>query len=203
MPGYQVYEYQLVLAIPESVRDRVRRVRQQFADQFPHSQPASAAILLPLVKFRQRQMLEQRVKAALEQLVLGWRPFTVNLKDYGALPTHSIYIPVTSKTALQQCTRELRSLQHLLRPDSAHSPYYPQEHQLLVATRLGPGVYEKAWQQYAHRHFNAQFLVDACLLLKRAAGEKHWQITRRFELRDLPVGIKQMDLWSTVKETVA
>ncbi|WP_332733051.1 2'-5' RNA ligase family protein [Flavihumibacter sp.] len=191
MPGYQVYEYQLVLAIPDTIKDRIRKLRQQFSEQYNLPVPRNSAVMIPLVKFRQRQLLEEKMRSSLHQLVMGWRPFTVNLKDYKSMPTHSIYIPVTSKSALQQCGRELKSMQHLLRPDTNHNPFFPQEQQLIIAAKLPPGIYEKAWQQYAYRHFNAQFMVDACLLLKRKSGGQHWQILQRMELKDMPVGVKQ------------
>ncbi|ULQ52373.1 hypothetical protein [Flavihumibacter fluvii] len=195
MPGYQVYEYQLILVLPEALKDKLKKVKQQFVEQFNLPASASSAIFLPLVKFRQRQLLEQKVRHALNQLIMGWRPFTVNLKDYASQPSHSIFIPVTSKNRLQDCVKSIKSIQHLLRLDKEQAAFFPAEHQVIVASRLKPGIYEKAWQQYATRHFTGQFQADAALLLKRKAGDQHWQIAQRFEFRDLPVGIVQTSLF--------
>jgi 2'-5' RNA ligase len=195
LPGYQVYEYQLVLVLPEALKDKLRKVKLQFFEQFNLPAVASMAILLPLVKFKQRQLLEQKLRHSLNQLVMGWRPFTVNLKDYACQPSHSIYIPVTSKNKLQDCVRSLKTMQQLMRLDKDQQAFFPAEHQVVVASRLKPGVYEKAWQVYAHRQFTGQFQADAALLLKRRSGDMHWQIAQRFEFRNLPVGTVQACLF--------
>ena len=195
LPGYQVYEFQLVLVLPEALKEKLRKVKQQFFEQFNLPAVSSMSVLLPLVKFRQRQLLEQKLRFGLNQLIMGWRPFTVNLKDYAAQPSHSIYIPVTSKNKLQDCVRSLKTIQQLLRPDKEQQPFFPGEHQVVVASRLKPGVFEKAWQVYANRHFTGQFQADAALLLKRKAGDVHWQIAQRFEFRNLPVGTVQTSLF--------
>lgn len=195
LSGYQVYEYQLVLVIPEALKEKLRKVKLQFFEQFNLPAVSSMAILLPLVKFKQRQILEQKVRHSLNQVLMGWRPFTVNLKDYAGQPSHSIYIPVTSKNKLQDCVRSLKGMQQILRLDKEQSAYFPAEHQVILATRLKPGVYEKAWQQYAQRQFTGQFQADAALLLKRRSGDIHWQIVQRFEFRNLPVGTVQTSLF--------
>jgi len=195
LPGYQVYEYQLVLVLPEALKDKLRKVKARFFDQFNLPAVSSMAVLLPLVKFKQRQLLEQKLRYALNQLITGWRPFTVNLKDYAAQPSHSIYIPVTSKHKLQDCVRSLKTIQQFLRPDKEQQPFFPIEHQVVVASRLKPAVFEKAWQVYAHRQFSGQFQADAALLLKRKSGDIHWQIAQRFEFRNLPVGTVQASLF--------
>lgn len=201
LPGYQVYEYQLVLAIPESLREKLRKAKIQLYENNGWPVPKSNAIFLPLVKFRQRQLLEEKVVRSMNQMIMGWRPFYLTLKDYRSQPTHSIVIPVASRSdqsgnqALSACTRDLKSIQHLLRADKEHAAWFPTEHQVVLASRLGPGQFEKAWQQYSSRHFTGQCLVDACLLLKRRTGELHWQIVQRFELRDLPVGVRQGTLF--------
>lgn len=195
MPGYQVYEYQLILVIPEALKEKIKKQRQHFFEQFNLPPSSSAGIFLPLVKFRQRQLLEQKLRYALNQLILGWRPFTVNLKDYASQPSHSIYIPVTSKNKLQDAVKNLKSINHLMKLDKEQSAFYPNDHQVTIASRLKPGVFEQSWQHYAHRHFTGQFMADAALLLKRRQGEAHWQIAQRFEFRDLPVGAVQASLF--------
>jgi len=128
LPGYQVYEYQLVLVIPEVLKEKLRKVKLQFFEQFNLPPISSMAILLPLVKFKQRQLLEQKLRHSLNQVLMGWRPFTVNLKDYAGQPSHSIYIPVTSKNKLQDCVRSLKGMQQILRLDKEQSAYFPAEH---------------------------------------------------------------------------
>ena len=194
MPGYEMFEYQLVLAVPESLKEKVRRVRSQFAEvcKVP---PASGSVLLPLVKFRQRALLEERLRFSLGEMITGWCPFLVQLKDFEAQPTHSIFIPVANKNLIRQHINDLKTIQHLLRPDKEHAAFFSSEHRLYLATKLNHGAFERGWKEYSHRQFTAQFIADACLLLKRKDPTLPWQIAQRFEMRNLPVGIKQGTLF--------
>ncbi|KYP13161.1 hypothetical protein [Flavihumibacter sp. CACIAM 22H1] len=201
LPGYQEQEYQLVWALPEVVKDKIRRQRQLFQEKYPLPFAVPAQVVLPLVKFRQRQLLEERVKQSIYQLATGWRPFQIRLQDYAAQPTHSLFIPVASRaganaeTGLWGISRELKSIQHLLRPDKEHPAFFPTEHKILLAGKLPSALFEQAWREYANKSFTAQFLADACLLLKRTQGSSNWQIIQRIELRNLPVGVRQQSLF--------
>jgi hypothetical protein len=57
-------------------------------------------------------------------------------------------------------------------------------------------AYEKGWLTYSHKHFTGRFIADAMLLLKRYEGEQAWQIVQRLEFQNLPVGIKQGELFN-------
>lgn len=201
LPGYETYEYQLVWAIPDSIKDRIRKYRQEFESQFRLVWPPSKLVSLPIVRFRQRALLEGKLRTHLYQVVSGWRPFQITLKDFGALPSHSIYIPVAARagsssfTGFHTVQKELKGIQQWMRMDKEHQPFFTNEHKIELASKLAAPVFEKAWNQYAHRKFTAQFLADACLLLRRKPGAGNWQIVQRFELRDLPVGVQQKTLF--------
>jgi hypothetical protein len=66
------------------------------------------------------------MKLSIYQLATGWRPFQIRLQDFAAQPSHSIYIPVAARSGssgdagLAGVTRDLKSIQSLLRPDKEH-----------------------------------------------------------------------------------
>ncbi|MFT4024106.1 MAG: hypothetical protein QM664_10030 [Flavihumibacter sp.] len=195
MPGYQLHEYQLVIALPEVLREKLRRARQQFHEQYQLA-GGNTVVMLPLVKFKQRQLLEERMRNSLLKLVSGWKPLQLHYKDYSSLPTHSVFIPMISRQHWQPLLRDLKGMQQILRPDKEQQPFFFNDPVFILASRLPPGIYDKAWQQYGHRQFTAQFKADACLLLKRSAGESHWQIQQRMEWRNLPMGVQQASLFA-------
>ncbi|HOA37327.1 MAG TPA: hypothetical protein PLQ32_01635 [Flavihumibacter sp.] len=195
MPGYQLHEYQLVIALPEALREKLRRARQQFHAQY-QLPGGNTVVMLPLVKFKQRQLLEERMRNSLQKMVSGWKPLQLHYKDFSSQPTHSIFIPMISRQNWQPLLRDLKSLQYMLRPDKEQQPFFISEPVFTLASRLAPGIYDKAWQQYAHRQFTAQFKAEACLLLKRSAGDSHWQILQRLEWRNLPIGVQQASLFA-------
>jgi 2'-5' RNA ligase len=201
MPGYQEQEYQLVWALPEALRDKVRKCRFAFHEKYPHPFGMPMQVVLPLVKFRQRLLLEERVRHSIFQLASGWRPFQITLKNFASVPSHSIYIPVASRAGssssegLHRVNKDLKSIQTVLKLDKEHAPFFFNDLKLIVASRLPSAIFDAAWKEYAHRSFSAQFIADACLLIKRSPGDVNWKIVQRFELRDLPVGVTQQSLF--------
>ncbi len=77
-----------------------------------------------------------------------------------------------------------------------HKPHFIEESHLTICRQLKPWQYEQGWLEYSHRHFSGRFIADSMLLLKRPAGEKGYQIAKRFEFQNLPVSTKQGSLFS-------
>ena len=71
-----------------------------------------------------------------------------------------------------------------------HKPHFIEESHLIICRQLKPWQYEQGWLEYSHRHFTGRFIADSMLLLKRPAGEKGYQIAKRFEFQNLPVSYK-------------
>jgi hypothetical protein len=70
------------------------------------------------------------------------------------------------------------------------------EPHLTIARKLLPWQYEKGWLEYSNKHFTGRFIADGMLLLKRAAGEKKYQIVQRFEFQNLLIGTTQGSLFT-------
>ncbi|GAO45260.1 2'-5' RNA ligase family protein [Flavihumibacter petaseus] len=189
-----LWEYQLVVSMPESIKDRVRKLRQHFAVDYNLPAPSNE-VMMPLLRFRQHIGMEDKVVRQLRQTVSAWRPAAIHIKNFAAQPTHAIYLPVTCAQHLQPLVRDLKQVQHVLRPDRDHQPFFTAEHKILLASKLPPEKYTAAWATYSRKHFTAQFMADACLLLKRRNGDRYWQIVQRMEWKDLPIGAMQTSLF--------
>ena len=91
--------------------------------------------------------------------------------------------------------KELKASQKLMKLDDENKPHFLTEPNIGIARKLLPWQYEKGWLEYSHRHFTGRFIADAMLLLKRPAGELKYEIVKRFDFENLPVGTKQGDLF--------
>ena len=157
IPGYRVFEYQLVLNPHEELRNKIIDVKTAFYDKYKAESARWGKPYITLASYFQYQMMEERIVSRLQQVAMGFPPIKVELKDYGSFPSHTIYINITSK--------------------------------------LEPWQYEKAWPEYSHKHFTGRFIADGMLLLKRQAGEMKYQVVQRFVFQNLPVTIRQGDLF--------
>ena len=197
IPGYRVFEYLLVLNPHEELRNKIMDVKTTFYEKYKTESARWGKPYVTLANYLQYEMMEERVVNRLHQVAMGFPPIKVELKDYGSFPSHTIYINITSKLPVQSLVKQIRTeAQRLMKLNDDHKPHFIMEPHLTVAGRLEPWQYEKAWLEYSHKHFTGRFIADGMLLLKRLAGEMKYEIVQRFEFQNLPVTVKQGDLFS-------
>jgi 2'-5' RNA ligase len=201
-------EYQLILSPHEELGNKIRQIKAAFHEAY--QTPAGTAVKpnLTILRFTQLALMEERIVQRLRTIAMGYCPFKIELKDFGSLPTHSIFIQVTSKLPIRGLVKEVRDLQRLMKLDKDHKPYFVEEPNLLIARNLLPWQYEKAWLEYGNKSFTGRFIADAMLLLRRRTnnsptdesgtrfrGDKAWQIAERFAFQNLPVNTRQGELF--------
>ena len=196
MPGYDVYEYLLVISPHEELWNKIMKVKQEFAEEYKSDNARWGKPHIALLNFVQYNMMEERIINNLKMIAMGYPPFKVELKDFDSYPTHNIHINVISKVPIQNLVKEIRSqAQKLMKFDDENKPYFILEPHMTIGRKLQPRQYEKAWLEYKHKHFTGRFIADSMLLLKRPVGEMKYQIANRFEFLNMPVTTKQGELF--------
>jgi len=196
LPGYRICEYKIVLHPHTELRNKIAEIRKEFNNEYQVTFPVGSKVDLVLVRFTQVEMMEKRIVNHLNNIAMGYPPFKVELKDFGSFPGHTIFINVISKVPVQALVKKIRSeTQRLMKLNDDNKPYFDIEPYIMIARKLQPWQYEKGWLAYSNKHFTGRFIADAMLLLKRYEGEKAWQIVQRFEFQNLPVGVKQGELF--------
>jgi 2'-5' RNA ligase len=195
IPGCRINEYLLVLNPHEELRNKIAKVKNEFSETYKNTIALAGKPHIALVRFTQLEMMEERIVNRLKVVGMGYRPFKVELKDYGSFPSHTIFINVTTKLPVQNLIREIREGQRLMKLDNEHKPHFIDEPFIAIGRKLLPWQYEKGWLEYSHRQFTGRFIADNMLLLKRRLGDKAWQIAQRFEFMNLPVTTKQGELF--------
>jgi 2'-5' RNA ligase len=202
-------EYQIILSPHEELADKIRQLRKTFAETYEAPAVQNGKPNLTLVRFTQLALMEERIVQRLRTIAMGFCPFKVELKDFGSLPTHSIFINVTSKLPIRGLVKEVRDVQRLMKLDKEHKPHFIDEPNLLIARNLSSAQYEKAWLEFSHKNFTGRFIADSMLLLRRRSnngpsdgphsrprtGDKNWQIAERFTFQNLPVTTRQGELF--------
>ena len=163
-------EYQLILSPHEELANKIRQIRTAFNEAYQVAPALSGKPNLTLLRFTQLALMEERIVQRLRAIAMGFCPFKIELRDFGSLPTHSIFIQVTSKLPVRNLVKEVRDVQRLMKLDKEHKPHFIDEPNLLIARNLLPWQYEKAWLEYAGKSFTGRFVADGMLLLRRSAG---------------------------------
>lgn len=196
LPGYKVNEYLVVVSPHEELWNKIQKVKEEFAEAYQSAIARWSKPHLVLVSFTQYAMMEERIINRLHQVAMAQYPFKIELKDFGSFPSHTIYINVTSKVPIQTLVKEIRQDgQRLMKLNDDNKPHFMMEPHLTIARKLKPWQYEKGWLEYSNKHFTGRFIANKMLLLKRPVGEVKYQVAGRFDFQNLPVTIKQGELF--------
>lgn len=192
IPGYRVFEYQLVIPLPDVLRDKVRQLRQEFNTAYQIEGKGLGRSNLLLVNFVQYEMMEERISNRLRQLAMGVTPFKVELKDFGSFPTHSVYVQVATRLHVQKLVKEVRQeTQRIMKLNDDNKPHFILEPHITLVARLKPWQYEKSWPEYSQKAFSGRFIADRMLLLKRLAGEWPFRVAGTYSFENMPVATRQ------------
>jgi 2'-5' RNA ligase len=195
IPGYRINEYMIVLHPPEEIREKIALVRKQFGETYKTTFAGAGRSHILLARFTQYAMMEERLVSRLKMVAMGFPAFKMELKDYGSLPAHSIFINVSTKEPVRNLVKQIKSFQQLLKLNKDTKPHFLDEPNIPLVSKLLPWQFEKGWLDFSHRHFTGRFIADNMLLVKRRQGEKAWQIVNRLEFMNLPVTTRQGELF--------
>jgi len=196
IPGYQVYEYLLVIEPHKDLAEKIVKIKEEFAEVYKMEQARWGQPQVILSSFVQYAMMEERLINRLRMVAMGATPFKTELRDFASFPTHTIYINVVSKVPLQDLVKNIRhESQRLMKLNDDNKPYFILEPHITIARKLQPWQYEKAWLEYSNKSFSGRFIADSMLLLKRPVGESRYKVVHRFKFQNLPVTTKQGELF--------
>ena len=196
IPGYRIFEYLLVLNPHEELRNKIKKIKDDFYNDFKAPTAKAGWPHITLANFLQYEMMEERLLNRLKVVAMGFHPIKVELRDFGSFPSHTIYINVVSKVPVQTLVKEVRKeTQRLMKLNNDNKPHFILEPHLTIARKLQPWQYEKGWLEYSNKNFTGRFIADGMLLLKRPLDEKKYQVVQRFEFQNLPVTTKQGELF--------
>jgi 2'-5' RNA ligase len=179
-------EYLLVLHPHEELKNKIKQIKKEFAEKYEAPSAEWGKSHIPLVKFSQLQMMEDRITNRLKMIAMAMPAFKVELKDFGSFPSHTIYINVDTKVAIQMLVKNLKTAQSLMKTKEV-KPHFMQSAHITIARQLLPWQYEKGWLEYSHRHFTERFIAKDMLLLRKPEGMKAYQTVQRCEFMNMPV----------------
>ncbi|RYZ16432.1 MAG: hypothetical protein EOO16_25815, partial [Chitinophagaceae bacterium] len=190
LPGYRVHEYRLVLALPEPLRERIAHLRERLHERHRVKPPFDLQPSLTVLQCHAFEKSEPRFLERLQEVARGLSPFKVELENFAAYPSHTIYIHVPTRRPFQELSKELKKLQWLMNIPG-HEPHFITEPELILAQRLKPMPFIGMWMECEHSEFSGRFMADHLVLLRRHAGVGHWEVLRRLDLLELPSAVKQ------------
>ncbi len=196
IPGYRVYDYLLVLYLPEELVNKIQKIQKEFAEKYSSQRANYGKPYIALATFTNLAMMEEKLLQRLHITAMGLASFKMEIKDFGSLPSHTIYLNVPTRLPVQEVVKELKTAQGLMRINGGSKAHFIEDPFVAISRKLKPWQYEQGWLEYSHRSFTGRFIADSMLLLRRDEGSKSaYRVCGRFEFQNLPVTTKQGNLF--------
>jgi 2'-5' RNA ligase len=195
MPGYEINEYRLVIPLPEAMQEKINGVRTAMHERYKIKSGFDWQPCLTILKCHAFESIEPRLLERMQQIAMEHDPFKVELENFAAYPSHTLYIDVLTKSPFNELTKSLKKMKWLMNIPQ-HEPHFINEPHLIIAQQLKPMQFISLWMECEHTPFSGRFIADAMLLLKRNSATQRYEVLRRMEFLSLPLNVKQGELFA-------
>lgn len=193
-PGHRVCEYRLVIPLSEALQKTVTQIRRELHDKYRLSMPVEWKPSLPVLHCYAYEGTEQKLIERLQQVAIRTNSFKVELRNFAAIPSHSLSINVPTLLPFQELARELKSVKSLVKiPD--HDPHFISEPSLVIAQGLKPFSFTRMWMDCEHTVFTGEFTANSLVLEKRSIANSHYEEIKQFEFLSIRHLTKQGTLF--------
>ncbi|MBS1745416.1 MAG: 2'-5' RNA ligase family protein [Bacteroidetes bacterium] len=190
-------EYLLVLQPHETLCNDIKSIKEKFAAAYHHEGAKKGLPNITLARFKQFQSTEMYIRQSLRNNARILAPFKIELKDFGSLPSHTIFINVVSKVAVMHAVKILRQqAQKFMKLDKDNKPHFITEPRITIARKLQAWQYEKGRLEYGQASFHGRFIADGAVLLKRKQNE-YYKPVEKFLFEGKKATIRQTNLFTT------
>ena len=131
--------------------------------------------------FRWKEKDEDELVSKLDKFSKGNHPISIKLDNFSSFPPRVIFINVVMSLELEALQKNLqrycKRVLNLFNSNYKELPFHPH---LTVAFRdLKKPNYQRAWEEFKMKNFQAEFVADKLALLKHTG--KVWEVHQEFK----------------------
>ena len=193
-PAFKIGEYRLILPLSEALQESVMALRKELHEKCRVSLPFELKPHLTILHCHAFEGMEAKLAEKIQQVATRNKTFKVELQDFAAYPSHTIYIHVATRSPFNELAKELKRVRPLTKiPD--HEPHFINEPHLVMAQRLKINQFTQMWKQCEHTPFTGKFLASSMVLMKRSEYNSRYKAIRQFDFASLASSVKQGTLF--------
>lgn len=164
----QYYEYLLVVHPAKEIAEQLKLEKEDFSATYKVSVARKTLPHITVANFLAKEDMEQTFTRWMYKIISGQKRFGVMLNNYSGFPSSkTVYARVQDHEPFKQLAASLKVIDQYVRDNGMPRAIIPNHPHLSIARSLQPNVYEKAIMDYSRKTFNASFMVDELVLLKR------------------------------------
>jgi 2'-5' RNA ligase len=175
--------YFLAIIPPSPLFEEALKLKNYFKENYQSKASLNSPPHITLhMPFQWKEDREDELVSTFGRFSSSINPFNLKLSGFGSFPPRVIYIDVARNESLDTLQKELH--QHCKKELNVFNANYKDKgflpHITLAFRDLKKPLYEKAWEEFEHKEFSNEFMVDKFVLLKH--NGKVWEVFREFGL---------------------
>ena len=164
---HQFYEYLLVVHPAPEVYAQINEEKLNFYNTYNEKIAVKTKPHITVANFLAKEEMEGTIIRYMHRILSMQKIFTVMLNNYSGFPPHTVYARVQNHEPFKQLAASLKAVDQYVRGNGCPPAKFITHPHISIARRLKQSVYEKAMLDYSQKTFNASFVVDELILLKR------------------------------------
>ncbi|MEX0721417.1 MAG: 2'-5' RNA ligase family protein [Balneolaceae bacterium] len=181
MPKHDQKLYFISLIPPSPLRDEIQKLKYYVRDKYNSSRSLNAPPHITLLAPFKLSGAKEELSDMLDRFSSKWRSFKISFNHFSVFSPRVIFIDVEKSKELLQIQKHLENMARS-NPDIFSYNYDEREyhpHLTLAFRDLSKADFYKAWDEFKHKKFEADFLTEKMSLLKHN-GEQ-WKVVEEFD----------------------
>ncbi|MEO5571293.1 MAG: 2'-5' RNA ligase family protein, partial [Bacteroidia bacterium] len=174
----QAYEYLLLISPPAHIKNEIMEIKNEFHAKLNHIQAIKSKPHITLINFGFNTAFEKDLVLKINEVMKTHTTFDVRLKNFNHFRTHTIYIRVETEKPIINLVRSLHS--SLTLPSS--QSFFAWKPHMTIAKGLTENKFNEAMPEFETKNFEASFITEYILLMKRNASFAKYEIVKEFSL---------------------
>lgn len=178
-------QYFIAIVPPSPIYEEALQQKEYFKTKYNSKASLNSPPHITLhMPFRWFEKNEDELLEALSYFANSYTAFNINLNGFSSFPPRVIFINVESTPELEKLQRELhryvKRRLNLFNANYKELPFHP--HLTLAFRDLKKPNYQKAWEEFVNKNYQASFVANKITLLKHSGAV--WEVFREFSLSD-------------------
>ena len=163
------FEYLLVAHPNEEIFNQLKAEKENFSSEYNVNIAKKTLPHITIANFLAKETMEETLIKWMHKIISTHHSFDVMLNNFSGFPSSkTVYARIQNHEPFTQLAASLKTINTYINDNGFPNAKFINHPHLTIARSLQQSVYEKAIMDYSHKTFNASFMVDELILLKRA-----------------------------------
>lgn len=164
------YEYLLVVHPAEEIFNQLKEEKEKFSADYNVNIAKKTLPHITVANFLAKETMEETLLKWMHKIISNQQSFNVMLNNFSGFPSSkTVYARIQNHAPFKQLATSLKIINSYINDNGFPNAKLINYPHMTIARSLQQNVYEKAIMDYSRKTFNASFMVDELVLLKRSS----------------------------------